>query len=262
MRIYAVSDLHTDFRENRVALERAPMTGHRDDVLIVAGDVADSETVLRETLELLAGRFREVFFVPGNHELWVRGEERDSMDKFQSVLRICAQAGVRTSPARVGDAWVVPLFSWYDPSFDVHGEGAEDELEAWADRYFTRWPADLGRVDAAFLRMNEPYVRRYDAPVVTFSHFVPRPELVPSVKYLSFRGLPLVAGSLGLEEQIRIIQPAVHVFGHTHIAEDRVVDGVRYVQNYFSRGSAGAPRTELKLVWSSDEPAFAPPMFC
>lgn len=262
MRIYAISDLHTDFRENRQALERAAMTEHRDDVLIVAGDVADSETVLRETLQLLASRFREVFFVPGNHELWVRGETRDSMEKFRSVLRICDQAGVRTAPARVGDAWVVPLFSWYDPSFDVNGEGAEDELEAWADRYFTRWPADLGRVDAAFLRMNEPHVRAYDGPVVTFSHFVPRPELVPPVKYLRFRGLPLVAGSLGIEEQIRRIGPRVHVFGHTHIPEDRVLDGVRYVQNHFSRGSDAAPRVPLKLVWMSESEALAQPLFC
>ncbi|HEX6040348.1 metallophosphoesterase [Longimicrobium sp.] len=262
MRIYAISDLHTDFRENRQALERIGATGHRDDVLIVAGDVADSETVLRETLELLAGRFREVFFVPGNHELWVRGEPRDSMEKFQSVLRICDQVGVRTSPARVGDAWIVPLFSWYDPSFDVNGEGAEDELEAWADRYFTRWPANLGRVDQAFLRMNGPHVRPYDAPVVTFSHFVPRPELVPSVKYLRFRGLPLVAGSLGIEEQIRVIQPRVHVFGHTHIPEDRVLDGVRYVQNHFSRGAGTPPGAPLKLVWTGVDDVFDPPMFC
>lgn len=262
MRIYAISDLHTDFRANREALERAPMSGHRDDALIVAGDVADSETVLRETLELLVRRFREVFFVPGNHELWVRGETRDSMEKFRAVLRVCDQAGVRTGPARVGDAWVVPLFSWYDASFDIRGEGAEDELEAWADRYFTRWPAGVERVDTAFLEMNEPHVRRYDGPVVTFSHFVPRPELVPPVQYLRFRGLPLVAGSLGIEAQIRRIQPRVHVFGHTHIPEDRVMDGVRYVQNHFRPRTESNHRSPLKLVWTSAAPDFETPLFC
>ncbi len=262
MRIYAISDLHTDFRENRAALERAPLGGHRDDVLIVAGDVADHEAVLRDTLELLASRFREVFFVPGNHELWVRGETRDSMEKFRSVLRVCDQAGVRTRPARVGDAWVVPLFSWYDASFDVHGEGAADELEAWADRYFTRWPPEVDRVDAAFLALNEPHVHPYDAPVVSFSHFVPRPELLPPVRYLRFRGLPLVAGSLGIEAQLRAIGARVHVFGHTHIPEDRVLDGVRYVQNHFSRAGGAPERSPFKLVWTSGEPAFAEPLFC
>lgn len=257
MRIYAISDLHTDFRENRAALERAGLAGHRDDALIVAGDVADSETVLRETLEWLAGRFAEVFFVPGNHELWVRGEQRDSMEKFRAVLRLCDQVGVRTAPARVGGAWVVPLFAWYDADFDVHGEGVVEELEAWSDRYFCRWPAGMERADEAFLQLNEPHVRRYDAPVVTFSHFVPRPELLPRLQYLRFKGLPLVAGSMGIERQIRRIQPRVHVFGHTHIPADTVIEGVRYVQNDFRR----AATDPLKLVWSTDD-SFAAPMFC
>lgn len=262
MRIYAISDLHTDFRENRAALMRAGLAGHRDDVLIVAGDVADGEAVLRETLAWLTARFREVFFVPGNHELWVRGEERDSMQKFHAVLRLCDQVGVQTAPARVGDVWVVPLFSWYDAGFDVHGEGVEDELEAWSDRYFCRWPAGIGRIDQAFLRMNEPHLRRYDAPVVTFSHFVPRPDLLPPARYLRFKGLPLVAGSQGIEAQIRRIQPRVHVFGHTHIAEDRVIDDVRYVQHYFRRPAPGETASPLKLVWTSDEPGQDQPMFC
>jgi len=262
MRIFAISDLHTDLRENRQALERAPLGGHGDDALIVAGDVADSETVLRDTLQLLAGRFAEVFFVPGNHEMWVRGEERDSMEKFRAVLRVCDQAGVRTAPARVGDTWVVPLFSWYDASFDVRGEGVAEELEAWADRYFTRWPDGVNRVDEAFLGMNELHVRRYDAPVITFSHFVPRPELLPPVRYLRFRGLPLVAGSLGIEAQIRRIQPRAHVFGHTHIDRDLVLDGVRYVQNHFRPGAADTGDSPFKLVWTASDGAFAPPLFC
>lgn len=262
MRIYAISDLHTDFRDNRAALERAGLAGHRDDVLIVAGDIADSEAVVGDTLRWLVARFREVFFVPGNHELWVRGEERDSMQKFQAVLRLCDQVGVRTSPLRVAGTWVVPLFSWYDASFDVQGEGEEAELEAWSDRYFCRWPGGTDRVDEAFLAMNERHVHAYDGPVVTFSHFLPRPELLPPVRYLRFRGLPLVAGSTGIEAQIRRIQPRVHVYGHTHISDDRVIDGVRYVQNHFRRPAEGDPRSPLKLVWTTAEDEFAPLAFC
>jgi predicted phosphodiesterase len=262
MRIYAISDLHTDFRENRAALERAALTEHRDDVLIVAGDIADSEAVLRDTLGWLSGRFREVFFVPGNHELWVRGDERDSLQKFNDVLRLCDQAGVRTAPLRVGGVWVVPLFSWYDADFDLRGEGVEEELEAWSDRYFCRWPLWMSRVDQTFLEMNEPYVRRYDAPVISFSHFVPRPDLLPPTKYLRFKGLPLVAGSRGIETQIRRIQPRIHVYGHTHIPEDRVIEGVRYVQHYFRRPAPDDLSSPFKLVWTSEDSEPAQPLFC
>jgi hypothetical protein len=193
-----------------------------------------------------------VFFVPGNHELWVRGEARDSMQKFHAVLRLCDQVGVRTAPARVGPAWVVPLFSWYDASFDVHREGVEEELEAWSDRYFCRWPEGLGRVDQFFLAMNTPHARGHDGPVVTFSHFVPRTDLLPSVDWLRFKGLPLVAGSTGIDAQVRLAGAAVHVFGHTHIREDRVIDGVRYVENDFRRGEAAAGTSPFRLVWDGE----------
>jgi predicted phosphodiesterase len=257
MRIFAVSDLHADLRANREALERAPLDGHRGDALIVAGDVADREEVLRDVLGRLAERFREVFFVPGNHELWVRGEARDSMEKFRAVLDLCASLGVRTGPARAGDAWVVPLFSWYHRDFDVRGEGVEEELEAWSDHYFCRWPAGLGRPDEAFLALNRPRVHLYDAPVVTFSHFLPRPELLPEVRHLRFRGLPLVTGSLGLERQLREAGSRVHVFGHTHIPWDREIDGVRYLHHPF-----GTRGPLLRLVRPSPPPEPEAPRFC
>lgn len=254
MRIFAVSDLHADFRENRRRLDAVSAVEHRDDALIVAGDVADGEGVLRDTLAWLAGRFREVFFVPGNHELWVREGEGDSVGKFHEVLAACEALGVRTRPARAGGAGVVPLFSWYHASFDVRGEAVVAELEGWTDHYLCRWPQGVERIDRFFLAMNEPHLRQYDAPVVSFSHFVPRPELVPPVEWLRFKGLARVAGSEELEAQVRRLGSAVHVFGHTHIAEDRVIDGVRYVQNYLRAPSAGSlPAPLLQQVWADGE---------
>jgi predicted MPP superfamily phosphohydrolase len=79
MRIFAISDLHADFRENRRLLERIPAGEHRGDALIVAGDIADNLSIVTDVLGELRQRFAEVFFVPGNHELWVRGEARDSL---------------------------------------------------------------------------------------------------------------------------------------------------------------------------------------
>ncbi len=262
MRIYAISDLHADFRANRRLLERIPAREHRGDALVVAGDVADSLAVLGEVLASLRERFAEVFFVPGNHELWVRGDSRSSLEKFEAVLATCRAAGVRTAPARAGGAWVVPLFSWYDTGFDVLGEGDAATLEAWSDRYFCRWPAGMERVDRHFLAMNEPHVRRYDRPVVSFSHFVPRTELVPPVRWLRFKGLPLVAGSVEIDAQVRRLGAAVHVYGHTHIPGDRVLQGVRYVQNHLREGGSGEGGL-LMRVWD-DGVAEAPPgpLFC
>ena len=73
-----------------------------------------------------------------------------------------------------------------------------------------------------FAAMNAPYLcRSYDAPVVTFSHFLPRPELMPprfNVGAMSF--LADAAGSHLIEAQLRALGSRLHVFGHTHVNWD------------------------------------------
>ena len=82
MRVFATSDLHTDYKENFRWLTELSDTAYRDDTLIVAGDVSDRLEVIRETLLLLRSKFRHVLFTPGNHELWVRNSELSSIEKF------------------------------------------------------------------------------------------------------------------------------------------------------------------------------------
>ena len=254
MRIFAISDLHADFRENRALLDRIPSGPYREDALIVAGDIADRLAVVEETLGFLRAKFRELFFVPGNHELWVRGETRDSVEKFHAVLELCDRLDVRTRPAKTSGRWVVPLFSWYHESFDRDDQGQRDQLDAWSDFYFCRWPAEVGRPDEYFAAMNSRSIRAYDAPVITFSHFVPRPELVPDVRWLGFKGLPKVAGSERIEEQIRLVGATTHVYGHSHILEDRTIEGVRYVQNWLRPLYPGInPDAPLKLLHDEGE---------
>ncbi|MEW6734641.1 MAG: hypothetical protein AB1489_25175, partial [Acidobacteriota bacterium] len=80
----------------------------------------------------------------------------------------------------------------------------------------------------------------------------PRRELLPPVEYLKFKGLPKVAGCTTLEAQIRQLSAAIHVFGHSHINCDKVIDGVRYLQNALSYPRERAQRSiNFKLLWDS-----------
>jgi hypothetical protein len=67
--------------------------------------------------------------------------------------------------------------------------------------------------------------------VISFSHFLPRRDLLPSTERLKFKGLPKVAGCAALDAQIRRLKSGMHIFGHSHISCDRVIGGVRYIQN-------------------------------
>lgn len=237
MRLYAISDLHTDQPQNRAWVEALPPNLYAREALLVAGDVHHDLEQLAKTLSLLCERFAQVFFVPGNHDVWIRpGEKDNSLTKFEAILKLCDALGVQTGPGQVGlprdprPGWVVPLFSWYR-------EEGPDSLHApkvneiphvtprlWADTTFVRWPEDGFDPGTYFLGLNEFAVhQRYDAPVITFSHFLPRQALIweqPSDRErplsASQKGFNFsrVAGDARLDAQIRILGAVLHVYGH------------------------------------------------
>ena len=260
MRVFALSDVHVDYNPNWAWLQKLSPTDYTHDVLILAGDVSNNLDKLEAAL--LGGRekFADIFFVPGNHELWVRDMEcADSMAKFWRVLELCDSLGVRTSPGKVGgvgsgdnSVWIVPLFSWYvkpeegTDSLFVPKAGEDTTLEIWSDNYFIKWPPLKGAVTVAayFLRMNERHLQRYyDVPVISFSHFLPRRDLIfrekeekEAVKTTVPDTHPRfnfsrVAGCAGLEKQIRRLGSVIHVYGHQHRQRHRLIDGVLYISH-------------------------------
>jgi hypothetical protein len=246
MRVFATSDLHTDYKENLRWLAQLSDAKYRHDTLIVAGDVSDRLEVIRQTLLLLRSKFRYVLFTPGNHELWVRNTEINSIDKLNQILQLCEEIDVVTKPLRLDDLWIVPLYSWYDGVYDP-------EMNAWADFHFCKWPDDVQQsLPDYFLRLNEPHLKSYDGRVITFSHFIPRAELLPPKEYMRFSWLPEVSICAGLDTQIRQLNSTVHVCGHTHTTIDTVIDDVRYIQNavrYPKERSTGS--VPIKMVWEN-----------
>src|SRR6185369_9246338 len=119
----------------------------------------------KETLLLLRPKFKKIFYLPGNHELWVRNEGCDSIEKLFRILELCDSLEVETRPARVDSVWVVPLFSWYSPSFDQNPD--DSHLGGWSDFYFCKWPEGIGEISEYFSRMNETSIRSYDGPVIS-----------------------------------------------------------------------------------------------
>ncbi|BBG96368.1 hypothetical protein Prudu_005156 [Prunus dulcis] len=74
LRVFVLSDLHTDYTENMEWVKCLPTVGYKNDVLIVAGDVAETYKNFIVTMSLLKDRFEHVLYVPGNHDLWCRHE--------------------------------------------------------------------------------------------------------------------------------------------------------------------------------------------
>lgn len=284
-RVLALSDVHLDYPENQVRFEA--IEGHEQDTLLLPGDLTSELDRLAQALASARAKFADVFFVPGNHELWLTTDDfEDSLQKFHAILDLCAQLDVHTAPANVGatdgqpGVSVVPLFSWYakpeegEDSLFGPKEGEHPSLDMWMDERVVRWPEALPAAtpSAFFLDLNEQRVARsYDRPVVSFSHFLPRRDLIFRTpdEIAASPGIPdrhpefnfsRVAGTSALDRQIRRLGSISHVYGHQHRNRYRHVDGVLYISHCMgypgeqgSDESVGAPR----VVWEAPTNAAA-----
>ncbi len=234
MRVFATSDIHVDYAANFDWLRSLSVYDFTEDILILAGDVSDNLALIAESLELLLGKFRKVCFVPGNHELWVKGSEFNcSLEKFAAIKDLCKEIQVISECHREGDITFVPLYSWYDYSFAAFDEKLK---RAWRDYRCCVWPAYLNdnpQINKHFLEMNLPVLQQTNKVVISYSHFVPRIDLMPKRIPLKKRNIYPVLGSVSLGMQVTQLKPDVHIYGHSHVNQAIDIEGIHYVNNAF-----------------------------
>ncbi|MES9865409.1 MAG: metallophosphoesterase [Candidatus Thiodiazotropha sp. LLP2] len=234
MRIFAISDIHIDFKENVRWLESLSNADYVDDALILAGDISDSTPRTAKCFEQLCSKFKFVFYVPGNHDIWVRRDSHtDSINKFSALLALAHEHGVITEQRSFHDIAIIPLFSWYDLSF---GEMSEALVAKWMDFTHCKWPEALETPSAQnsfFLQKNEIRKQPDSKTVITFSHFLPRIDLMPSYIPERFQDIYPVLGSPLLDQQIRDLDSNIHIYGHSHVNCRTTIDSIEYINNAF-----------------------------
>lgn len=241
MRVFAISDLHVDFPENNSWVQQLSSVDYTEDVLLLAGDLSDSLSLVGQCLTALRKRFRHVLFLPGNHELWVVRESAaaDSLKKFDQVLAVANDSGATTRSLQLPGMYLVPLWSWYDYSF---GPVTESLRSQWGDFYACRWPHDMDAPALAqhFLARNDLVEPPVSCRVVTLSHFLPRADLLPDLLPASARDLLPVLGSAAIDVRVRQLGASLHVYGHSHLNRQVMRKGVMYVN-----AALGYPRERL-----------------
>ena len=234
MRIHAISDIHVDYPDNLVWLRNLSNSEYRDDILILAGDVSDDMGLLAEVFQLLQDKFHRVCFVPGNHELWVSNSTFScSMEKLAAVHALCRQLGIVIDVYRTGGLSLVPLHGWYDYSFAEPGRHLR---RGWRDYRACAWPEELdscAKINSHFLDRNEPLLAESNETVISYSHFVPRIDLMPKGIPDRKRFLYPVLGSNRLGQQVARLKPRIHVYGHSHVNQAKTLGGIEYVNNAF-----------------------------
>jgi len=235
LKILAISDIHIDFQENLRYFDNLSLYDYQNDILILAGDVTDIIPLFEKTLKSLRKRFLEVIFIPGNHDLWVqRCQVANSMEKLQLIQAIASDCGILMKPLDLPSLSIIPLFGWYDYSFE---RPSPELFQIWADFIACRWPEnyDERRITEHFISVNEPFITLNTANkfIISFSHFLPRIDVMPYYIPRDKRCLYPVLGTNLIEKQIRRLGSNIHVYGHSHVNNRVIKDDTLYINNAF-----------------------------
>ena len=244
LRLWALSDLHVSHAENRSSLDRLPALP--DDWLILAGDVTHGPERLDWCFQRLAPKFRQVVWVPGNHELWTvprAGHGLAGVALYERLVEVARSHGVLTPEDPypvvehpVGPVLVAPLFLLYDYSFRPP-HVRRDEVLRWAredgavcsDEYMLHpdpYP-DRDSWCAARCRDTAARLASYpaDLPKVLINHY-PLEE-----KHAVLPRIPRFTPWCGTRRTRgwhRRFNACAVVYGHLHIRGTQWLDGVPF----------------------------------
>lgn len=235
MKVFAISDIHVDYEENFRWFNNLSRFDYKNALLILAGDVTDLIPLFEKTLKCLRERFLEVLFIPGNHDLWVqRSHVKHSIEKLDLIKNITYNCGILMQPFYCSTVSIIPLYSWYDYSFE---QPSQDTLKTWMDYVACKWPDnyDDNIITQHFISMNEHITNNNNTDhfVITFSHFLPRIDIMPLCIPYEQRSLYAVLGTTLLEKQIRKLGSKIHVYGHSHVNNQVVKNNTLYINNAF-----------------------------
>jgi 3',5'-cyclic AMP phosphodiesterase CpdA len=253
--LLATSDLHVGHRDNRAIVE-AITPNDIGDWLIVAGDVGERIEDIEWALGLLAERFAQVIWVPGNHELWTSRTDpapTRGVARYEELVRRCRALGVLTPEDEYptwhgagGPALIAPMFLLYDYTFTAPGTSTKEASLEYArstgvvctDEFLLDHEPHPSREHWCRARVAETERRLTESdpelPTVLVNHWPLSREPTRVLRYPEFAqwcGTELTA------DWHRRFRATACVYGHLHIPRTTWQDGVR-----FEEVSLGYPR--------------------
>ena len=253
MKLYAISDLHLNYKENRTGLAELP--AHSDDWLILAGDIGELDSHYYYAFSVLTALFDKIFWVPGNHDLWSSPSEKNGLEgeaKYRHLVALCREYGVITPEdpyvewPGIDNCFIVPMFLLYDYSFRPENISKDDALQ-WArssgilckDEYYLRTTPYTSISDWCNVRYDYTLscLKKLpkEASLVLVNHFPLNDS--PLERLVNIPRFSIWCGTKRTQDWHTRFNIKRVVYGHLHIRATDQQDGI-----IFDEVSLGYPR--------------------
>lgn len=249
--LWAVSDLHINSPGNREAVAEFVRPNHPADWLIVAGDVAEDADTVLGALRGLAERFETVIWVPGNHELYSRGDDSlKGRNKYKYLVEGCRKIGVLTPEdpyVTFAGHTIVPLFTLYDHSWRTSGTTPEEAIAAaeessvvLTDHYAIAPFVDIPVWCRERLSYTVRRLSHVEGPTILINHW---PLVREAMEKVVHQEIGLWSGTRHTQSWPRRYKATCVIYGHLHIPIDICVEDVTHAEV-----SLGYPRDRERTL--------------
>jgi hypothetical protein len=214
---------------------------------IVAGDVARDRQVLIDTLTHLGQKYLGVFYIDGNdeHRYFIDNLDDSYQELYQQIEPIPNVINLHDNVVIFNNIAILAVNGWW--TFDFDDSLDLEQCVAWYQDYLkcssgsAANTMDRAYHDVAYLTNSIQRLQTHPdvEKIILVSHTVPDPritnhdvDLVDTWRY----------NCLGNKHLLRVFdndtENKIHTwcFGHYHKSVDRVINGVRYVNNCRGRG--------------------------
>ena len=214
---------------------------------VVAGDVARDRQVLIDTLTHLGEKYLGVFYIDGNdeHRYFLDDLDNSYKELYQQIEHIPNVINLHDNVVIFNNVAILAVNGWW--TFDFDDSLDLEQCLAWYQDYLkcsSSCPAntvDRAYHDVAYLTNSIQRLQTHPdvEKIILVSHTVPDPkitnhdvDLVDTWRY----------NCLGNKHLLRVFEHdtenKIHTwcFGHYHKSVDRIINGVRYVNNCRGRG--------------------------
>lgn len=242
MRTSVVSDIHIDINEDYPVVEELLNYQREHEVthLLIAGDISSDPEMTRKTVQEIREKGKQqVYYVPGNHDLWKKAYPNASTVDIYGAFQkdencLCDKRVVIGEHVILGDvAWFD--YSYANPTYtQTEFDSMSKNGRTWQDYYFNDWSKENKKTCDFFLEKLEKQIKEVkqempEKKILLMTHMISHemfcvPEHIADWSYFN-----AFLGSRKLQELAVKYQVDYAVCGHVHYRATKKQDGVTWM---------------------------------